>query len=200
MSDDTVNDNNRKAVYAELCQSYHAIDDFRTKLLSLLPLVTTGTGIFLLVNDPTKSVQKFLLPIGLFGIVITLGLLCYEIHGIKKCGRLIQAGTCIEDQLHVAGQFKRRPRNAAGFINEPFATSIIYPAVLAAWTYLAFVPDAQATQMPTIGIIVTIAVCFWRIQAAFYTRVSIPATIDRGTGQDITGHRDKVRRLFRTYL
>jgi len=66
-------------------------------------------------------------------------LLSYEIHGIKKCGRLIRAGISIEKELGITGQFRSRPHDAAGFINEPFATSIIYPAVLAAWTYLAFI-------------------------------------------------------------
>ncbi len=34
-------------IYNELCTSYRAIDDFRAKLLGLIPLVT-GTGISLL--------------------------------------------------------------------------------------------------------------------------------------------------------
>jgi hypothetical protein len=35
------------------------------------------------------------------------------------------------------GQFKTRPREVLGQINEPFAAAIVYPAVMAAWTYLA---------------------------------------------------------------
>jgi hypothetical protein len=70
-----------KVVYEQLCDSYRAIDDFRTKLLSLLPLVSETDGM--------KSLGKFLFPIALFGLVVTVGLLCYEIHGIKKCSWLI---------------------------------------------------------------------------------------------------------------
>lgn len=33
---------NLKAAYQELCSSYHAIDDFRAKLLGFLPLATAG--------------------------------------------------------------------------------------------------------------------------------------------------------------
>jgi hypothetical protein len=39
--------------------------------------------------------------------------------------------------LEEAGQFETRPREVLGHINEPFAAAIIYPAVMAAWTYLA---------------------------------------------------------------
>ena len=38
-------------VYNELCNSYRAIDDFRTKLLGFLPLVTGG-GLILFQGKP----------------------------------------------------------------------------------------------------------------------------------------------------
>jgi len=70
-------------------------------------------------------------------MLITLGLFFYEIYGIKKCHNLIKAGQQIEGQMGIRGQFKERPREVARFINEPFAAGVIYPAVLAAWTFLA---------------------------------------------------------------
>src|SRR5204863_7619587 len=98
-----------KIVYQELCTSYRAIDDHRLKLLSLLPLAT-GAGILVLSDGgksaPTAGVAA---AVGLFGIVITLGLLCYELHGMKKCGALIDAGKLIESSIQVNGQFQRRP-------------------------------------------------------------------------------------------
>lgn len=128
---------NRLDVYRELCSSYRAIDDFRAKLLAFLPFATGG-GIFLLLNKDIVSgeLTTFFAPIGFFGFLITLGLFAYEIYGIKKCGALIVAGQQIENWLHSDGQFVRRPREVFGFINEPFASGIIYPAVLAAWTFL----------------------------------------------------------------
>jgi hypothetical protein len=51
-----------------------------------------------------------------------------------------------EDQMGIRGQFKKRPREVAGFINEPFAAGVIYPAVLAAWTFLAL--QGQPSQRP----------------------------------------------------
>ena len=134
-------EDNAKTIYQELCASYRAIDDFRAKLLGFLPLAT-GTGIFLLFTDREKMdvVRQFLLPIGVFGFVVTLGLFCYEIYGIRKCGALIGAGKQLERLLRIEdGQFTERPREDVWFINKPFAAGIIYPAVLAAWMYLALV-------------------------------------------------------------
>jgi hypothetical protein len=131
----------RLKVYEQLCSSYRAIDDFRAKLLALLPLATGG-GIFLLVGDQTraKAIEPYLPPIGLFGFVVTLGLFFFELHGILKCTHLIKAGTMLEENLDInkeEGQFIDRPLGVIGFINEPFAAGVIYPAVLAAWAFLA---------------------------------------------------------------
>ena len=49
----TDTDDYKLNVYQQLCTTYHAIDDIRTKLLGLLPLATGG-GIFLLVGDEKK--------------------------------------------------------------------------------------------------------------------------------------------------
>lgn len=135
---DTEKPENLRTVYKELCNSYRAIDDFRTKLLGFLPLAT-GAGIFFLVTDKAKIdfVRPYFGPIGLFGFFITLGLSCYELYGIRKCTCLIWAGKKLERELNISnGQFLQRPNGVAGFINEPFAAGVIYPAVLAAWTFI----------------------------------------------------------------
>ena len=130
-------------VYEQLCTSYRAIDDFRSKLLGFLPLVS-GSGLFLLLNGAFTDAAKrnvslsLLEPIGWFGFVITLGLFVYEIYGIRKCHALIEAGKQLECSLGIsAGQFRRRPRSVLHLINEPLAAGVIYPAVLAAWLFLA---------------------------------------------------------------
>ena len=129
-------------LYQQICDSYRAIDDFRAKLLGFLPLVSGG-GIFFLLSGSLP--KEFLGPIGVFGIVITLGLFTYEIYGIEKCTALIKAGQDLESASKLEGQFMRRPTGILGrngflsSISEPFAASIIYPAVLAAWAYLGLV-------------------------------------------------------------
>jgi hypothetical protein len=145
-------DNNSRTIYQELCNSYRAIDDFRAKLLGFLPLAT-GTGIFLLLDNAMfkdgqgldYETRILLVAAGAFGFAITLGLFCYEVYGIKKCHALIKAGRDLEvERLSIGkGQFEKRPREVARLINEPFAAGVIYPAVLAAWTFLAavFMPE-----------------------------------------------------------
>jgi hypothetical protein len=130
-------------VYEQLCNSYREIDDFRAKLLGLLPLIT-GAGISFLLrnlenagNIPSETKILFA-GVGVFGALITLGLFSYELFGIKKCAALIKAGQNLETLMDIEnGQFRKRPQNIACVINEPFAAGVIYPTVLAAWMCFA---------------------------------------------------------------
>jgi hypothetical protein len=96
-------------VYSEICKSYHAIDDFRTKLLGLLPL-TSLVGLFLL--DKEKAVVSIGFSTDLLGFaavfaaLLTLALFGYEIRSIWRCHHLINEGLHIERQLGIRhGQF-----------------------------------------------------------------------------------------------
>jgi hypothetical protein len=51
----------------------------------------------------------------------------------------MKTGARLECSLGIAGQFTNRPYAVLRVINEPFAAGLIYPAVLAAWTFLALV-------------------------------------------------------------
>jgi hypothetical protein len=73
-------------------------------------------------------VRNALSAIGVFGFLFTLGLFAYELFGIKKCHYLIATGDRLERALRVEGQFTSRPRSVANFVNEPFASAVIYPA------------------------------------------------------------------------
>lgn len=143
-------DESTRTVYRELCASYRSIDDFRAKLLGFLPLVT-GISVVLLSNSWTSTETRafagqFLQPIGLFGAVVTVGLLCYELYGIKKCHGLIIAGKRLEEGLTAGvGQFSSRPREIFGIVNEPFAAGIVYPGALAAWIYVSRVYASPGT-------------------------------------------------------
>jgi hypothetical protein len=126
--------------YQAVCNSYHAIDDFRAKLLGLLPLAS-GAGIFLVLEkfdlDKLSSETKSILTaVGMFGFLITLGLFSYEIYGIKKCAALIEVGKRMEELMEIKnGQFIKRPQRSMWFINEPFASAIIYSTVMAMWAF-----------------------------------------------------------------
>jgi hypothetical protein len=148
---------NLRTVYRELCTSYRAIDDFRGKLLGFLPLAS-GTGIFLLIHNSSGQdvPQAALLPIGLLGLLVTIGLFIFEIYGIRRCTHLIVFGGWLEKQMHVEGQFTHRPlglrawdKPPAGmsqFVSEPLASGIIYSAVIGAWTFLACLEPGKALQ------------------------------------------------------
>jgi hypothetical protein len=180
----------RLKVYEQLCNSYRAIDDFRAKLLGFLPLAT-GTGIFLLLgNSNFKDVENlpaatqcFLLAVGPFGFLITLGLFFYEIYGIKKCAALIKAGQSMEDLLDVnVGQFKKRPQNVAYLINEPFAAGVIYPTVLAAWTYFTLI-FAWPKANPWIPISVLIIGFAWTLIYDFLLRRANKSSTGKQSGE-----------------
>jgi hypothetical protein len=70
---------------------------------------------------------------------VTLGVFAFELYGIKKCSELIAAGREIEGVLRVDGAFTKRPPAILHLINEPFASGVIYSAVLAAWSYIGLV-------------------------------------------------------------
>lgn len=132
-----------ETIYKELCTSYRAIDDFRRGLLGFLPLASGG--ILALLNQGgvaaagTPAAGNSLLPfIGIFGVVVTLGLFAFEVDGIRKCSALIFAGADLERRLgQGAGQYTLRPPGVLGVIAEPLAAGIIYPGVMAAWTYFS---------------------------------------------------------------
>jgi hypothetical protein len=132
-----------KTIYDEVCRRHDGIADFRAKLLTLLP-IASGAGIFLLVaKDATATaVLPHLLPIGFFGVLVTVGLFLYELRGIQKCNALIRAGKKLEErllpELRHFGAFNSNPRAVLhGAVGATGAALVIYPAVVAAWVYVA---------------------------------------------------------------
>jgi hypothetical protein len=128
---------NLRIVYSELCRSYHAIADFRAKLLALLPIASGAGG--LLILGEKDIVKEYFVPIGVFGATVTLGLFIYELRGIQRCKALIKAGKALETEMEIAdGQFGARPKgHLGGLIGADTAGWIVYLTVLAAWCYLA---------------------------------------------------------------
>jgi hypothetical protein len=119
-ADDTDRGEQRRLLYERVCESYHAVDDFRMKLLSLLP-IATGSGVFLLLSTKAdaigtakSSLRPSLVAIGVFGTIFTAGLFAYELFGIKKCHYLIETGRSLERQMRVRGQFRARPSRHFG--------------------------------------------------------------------------------------
>jgi hypothetical protein len=127
-----------RAVYSEVCKSYHAIADFRAKLLALLPIASGAGGLLILAEKDT--VKVYLGPIGLFGVAVTLGLFIYELRGIQRCKDLIEAGKALETEMKIVGQFSSRQKgHLGGWVGAETAGWVVYLTVLAAWCYLAIV-------------------------------------------------------------
>lgn len=133
-----------KTLYDEVCRRHDAIADFRARLLTLLP-IASGAGIFLLVgreqDAPTLAALPHLLPIGAFGVLVTLGLFLYELRGIQECRALIIAAMKLEQELlpklwH-CGAFNSKPAALFRIVGAAGAALVIYPAVVGAWVYVA---------------------------------------------------------------
>lgn len=137
--------------YEEICKSYHAIDDFRTRLLGFLPL-SSLIGIFLL--DPAKVASTEIMPIkellgfaSLFAALLTLALFGYEIRGMRRTHILVTEGFHLEQQLGIKhGQFhicveQKCPdplddSRILTFFNSKFVACFIYSTVLMAWVFI----------------------------------------------------------------
>jgi hypothetical protein len=150
----TASDTNTEALlgaYEEICKSYHAIDDFRMKLLGLLPLASL-IGIFGLSSDSlfaqiTPMSRELITFIGIFAAAFTLALFIYEIRGILRCNDLIRRGSDIESLLKIRGQFfvcveaheckkiGRWIERITNFFDAKLAACVIYSSVFAAWVF-----------------------------------------------------------------
>ena len=143
------NNSNYLDIYKELCNSYRMFDDFRVKLLVLLPFAT-GFGVAFLVRNVTSTTSKYLKPLGIFGFVIMFGLFTYEILGIHKYHARIKTEKLIETRgLNVDGQFKTRLRGVLGVIDEPCAAELIYPTVLTSLIYIVLIFSHPQASLPT---------------------------------------------------
>ena len=132
-----------KAAYDELCRRHDGIAEFRAKLLALLP-IASGAGIFILVSEGgvVDAAVPQLLPVGVFGVLVTIGLYFYELRGIQECNALIDAAREMEKlllpNLSQFGAFNAKPRAVLGrAVGATGAALIIYPTVVGAWVYVA---------------------------------------------------------------
>jgi len=131
--------NNIKTAYERVCAAHDQIADFRAKLLALMP-IASGAGILFLVSDK-KPANELLIPVGIFGALITIGLFFYELRGIQKCRGLIACARKLERDLSPNlwkyGAFNFRQRGALkGFIGAAGAALVIYPTVIGGWIYI----------------------------------------------------------------
>ena len=135
------------AVYEEIAKSYHAIDDFRMKLLGLLPFASL-VGVVLigktdLLTDLKRGAENELLAFaGIFAAMLTLALFGYEVRGIQRCHSLITEGKHLEELLGIAhGQFHvceaEHAQSPIRALNAKSIACTIYSLVLTGWLFIA---------------------------------------------------------------
>lgn len=137
-------------VYQEICKSHQAVDEFRMKLLGLLPLASLA-GIFLLGKSGMgpgsvgeQSLPQLIAFIGIFAAIFTLALFMYEIRGILKCHELILSGRKIEKSLGISGQFwvcekqheQKRTSKTHSIFNAITTACFTYSFVFTGWLFL----------------------------------------------------------------
>ena len=135
-----------RVVYQEVCNSLHVIDDFRARLLALLPL-SSGAGIFLLLETSDGS---RLGAIGLIGCFISVGLFVYELRGMAVCRHLEHVAERLEKDMKLEAEGDDRPARGQFVDWAPRgipwvpprvwqASLIVYVTVIVGWAYLAYV-------------------------------------------------------------
>jgi hypothetical protein len=136
------------AAYSEVCKSYHAIDEFRMKLLGLLPLASLiGLALLnadhLVASEATASSKELVGFAAIFASALTLALFSYEMRGIRRCHNLITEGKHLEEALGIGhGQFHvcvEEHSNYSGFfdvLNAKLTACAIYSIVFAGWLFI----------------------------------------------------------------
>jgi hypothetical protein len=136
------------AAYTEICKSYHAIDDFRTKLLGFLPL-TSLAGVFLLDTNKMLSFQNILSNellgfAAIFAALLTLALFGYEVRGMQRTHHLVREGKHLEEELgighghfHICLEEHDDALGISNIFNAKTLASVIYSVVFAAWLFIA---------------------------------------------------------------
>ena len=123
------------AEYGYVRARHDGIAEFRAKLLALLP-ISSGAGIGLLLATDIDRDQ--LLPVGVFGAIVTIGLFLYELRGIGHCSVLMRRGAEIEQRLGLpGGMWQRRLSEGGRVITTTTASRIVYLTVIAGWFYVA---------------------------------------------------------------
>jgi hypothetical protein len=158
-----------EAMYKQVGVQHDRIDDFRAKLLGFLPVVT-GVGLFALVQKEPPNDPGFLVAIGIFGALASIGLFVHELRGITDCYMLTSIGHKLEESLAKEGDAKYGPFTSRlklkgwyeWWVSRETAACIVYPATITAWAVLAawaveeLHPGALGPRLPMLALVLFI--------------------------------------------
>ena len=136
--------------YEQVCNSYYKIDEFRGRLLALWPILGGAAGgIALLASEKLRT--DYLLPIGIFGFLVSVGVGIYEWTQTLRCAQLKQVARQLEKDM----ELKERQAQFSSIYNgyainlsgEPVegriirigvASAVVYVSVAIGWLYIAW--------------------------------------------------------------
>jgi hypothetical protein len=129
-------------MYEQVASQHDKIDDFRGKLLAVLPAIT---GLSLFGLGKTDMNCALFPAIGIVGVFASVGLFVHELRGITECYRLIGNGFKLERKLATpeddygqCGPFSTKYlRGFNGIVSRETAAILVYPATIAAWALVA---------------------------------------------------------------
>lgn len=123
------------SIYEQTCSTWRMLVDVRFKLFafvptaSLLSLATIFGG-----GDATTLLSPSLrLLFAVLGLVVTIGLLIYELRNSQLHDDLISRARKIEDELGIDTAVFRGRLLARGLLTHDYATWLIYGAAVIAW-------------------------------------------------------------------
>lgn len=106
------NDETLRNQYTQVCASFHGIDEFRGKLLALWPILGGAAGGVSLLATNDGIFSPYLWAIGLFGLLVSIGLAVYEWTQTLACQELKAIARQLERDMGFDagnGQFLTNP-------------------------------------------------------------------------------------------
>jgi hypothetical protein len=92
--------------YSEVCQNFRLLTDIRFRLLAFLPI---ATAVAVVLTNGSAAAPP--LGLSLFGLVVTLGLVTYNMRNDQLYNELVGRAAAIERNLGLPdGGFAHRPR------------------------------------------------------------------------------------------
>lgn len=138
------------AEYREVAQNFRELTEIRFKLLGILPIATAFAAF-----SSSWSNGEIGVPLSIFGLAVTLGLIVYNERNNQLYDELVQRAAQLERRLGLYdGHFSQRPAawlkihplpgtsdgEFAVPIQHDCAIGIIYRASIAAWLFMLFSP------------------------------------------------------------
>lgn len=127
--------------YGEVASNFRTLTDIRFRLLTLLPIAAAATAAF-----KTDALSPGRLPLSLFGLAATIGLVTYNARNDQLYDALVGRAADIERSLRLQdGSFANRPTPWFSFcvgrwrwkVNHRLAIATLYVATVAFWLFMA---------------------------------------------------------------